>query len=159
MLRRGISISGSSISYGSRLQTSDNRLWMVVNMRDYRNIKAWQYADSLVVDIYEKTKLFPKEELYGLTSQLRRAAVSVATNIAEGASREHRREYLQFLYIARGSINETKYLVHLGKKLGYINKRDYETLHGLSEEASKTLHGLITSVKKEASLVSKIPSL
>ena len=64
--------------------------------RDFKNIKAWQYADDLAVLVYSKTRSFPKEELYGITSQLRRAAVSVPTNIAEGASREHKKEYLHF---------------------------------------------------------------
>ncbi len=80
--------------------------------RDFKNIKAWQYADDLAVSVYSKTKSFPREELYGITSQLRRAVVSVPTNIAEGASREHKREYLHFLYIARGSIAETEYLLY-----------------------------------------------
>jgi four helix bundle protein len=68
--------------------------------RDFKNIKAWQYADDLCVLIYARTQQFPKEELYGVTSQLRRAAISVPANIAEGASREHNCEYLHFLYIA-----------------------------------------------------------
>jgi len=72
--------------------------------RDFKNIKAWQYADDLAVLVYDKTKSFPREEVYGITSQLRRASVSIPANIAEGASREHKREYLNFLYIARGSI-------------------------------------------------------
>jgi len=71
-------------------------------MRDFKNIKAWQYADDFAAIVYSKTKSFPKEELYGLTSQLRRAAISVPSNIAEGASREHKREYLHFLYVSRG---------------------------------------------------------
>lgn len=83
--------------------------------RDFKKIKAWQYADDLAVLVYSKTKSFPREELYGITSQLRRAAVSVPTNIAEGASREHKKEYVHFLYIARGSIAETEYLLHLAK--------------------------------------------
>ena len=119
--------------------------------RDFKNIKAWKYADDLAVLIYDKTKTFPRDELYGLTSQLRRAATSVPTNIAEGANREHKKEYLNFLYIARGSIGETRYLIHLANRLEYLGKIDYEELEAKREEAAKTLHGLIISVKKEIS--------
>ena len=82
-------------------------------MRDYTKIEAWRLADDLTVEIYEHTKSFPKEELYGLTSQLRRAAYSVPANIVEGSSRESKRDYLHFLYIARGSLSETQYFIHL----------------------------------------------
>ncbi|MEK6537900.1 MAG: four helix bundle protein [Nitrospirota bacterium] len=124
--------------------------------RDFKNIKAWQYADDLTVLVYSKTNYFPKEELYGLTSQLRRAAASVPTNIAEGASREHKKEYLHFLYIARGSAGETRYLIHLANRLEYLKKSDYEELERLREETAKTLHGLISAVRKEASFISGI---
>ena len=117
--------------------------------RDFKTIKAWQYADDLAVLVYFKTRSFPKEELYGITSQLRRAVVSVPTNIAEGASREHKKEYLNFLYIARGSIAETEYLLHLANHLKYLQKDDYKELEELRKETAKTLQGLIKSVKKE----------
>ena len=68
-------------------------------MRNYKNIKAFQLADDLVMEIYKVTKHFPKEELYGLTSQLRRATLSVPTNIAEGASRKHKKDYMHYIYI------------------------------------------------------------
>jgi four helix bundle protein len=117
--------------------------------RDFKNIKAWQYADDLAVLTYSKTKSFPKEELYGITSQLRRAVVSVPANIAEGAGREHKREYLNFLYIARGSIAETEYLLHLANRLKYLQDSDYKKLEETRKETAKTLQGLINSVKKE----------
>ena len=117
--------------------------------RNFRNIKAWQHADNLAVSVYSKTKSFPREELYGITSQLRRASVSVPTNIAEGANREHNKEYLNFLYVARGSIAEIEYLLHLSKQLGYLNDDEYKKLENLRKEAAKTLHGLITAVKKD----------
>jgi four helix bundle protein len=94
--------------------------------RDFKNIKAWQYADDLAVLVYSITKSFPKEELYGITSQLRRSVVSVPTNIAEGASREHKKEYLHFLFIARGSIAEVEYLLHLSRRVGYLKEYDYK---------------------------------
>ena len=118
--------------------------------RDFKNIKAWQYADELAVLTYSRTKSFPKEELYGITSQLRRAVVSVPANIAEGASRGHKKEYVHFLYVARGSIAETEYLLHLANRLGYLQDVEYKELEGVRRETAKTLHGLIKSVKEEA---------
>jgi len=117
--------------------------------RDFKNIKAWQHADDLAVLVYSKTRFFPKEELYGITSQIRRAVVSVPTNIAEGASREHKKEYLNFLYIARGSLAETEYLLHLANRLKYLQDDDYKKLEDIREETAKTLQGLINSVQKE----------
>lgn len=118
--------------------------------RDFKNIKAWQYADDLTAMVYSKTKTFPREELYGITSQLRRAIVSVPANIAEGANRKHKKEYLQFLYIAKSSMAETEYFLHLSRRLGYLEENDYKILGQLQEQAAKTLYGLITSVGKEA---------
>ncbi|OHB73947.1 MAG: four helix bundle protein [Planctomycetes bacterium RBG_16_55_9] len=119
-------------------------------VRNFNNIKAWQHADDLAVLVYSKTKPFPKEELYGITSQLRRAAVSVPTNIAEGASREHKKEYLHFLQIARGSLAETEYLLHFAHRLGYLQNAEYKELGNLRNETAKTLYGLIKTVKREA---------
>jgi four helix bundle protein len=82
-------------------------------MRHYRKIEAWKLADDLTVVVYERTRSFPKDELYGLTSQLRRASYSVPANIVEGSSRESKKDYLHFLYIARGSLSEAQYFIHL----------------------------------------------
>jgi four helix bundle protein len=117
--------------------------------RDFKNIKAWQFADDLAIEVYSTTKSFPKEELYGITSQLRRAVTSVPTNIAEGANREHQKEYFQFLNIAKGSIAEVEYLLHLANRLGYLPNNDYKRIEELRTTAAKTLYGLITSVRKE----------
>jgi four helix bundle protein len=92
-------------------------------MRDYTKIEAWRLADDLTVASYERTRSFPREEIYRLTSQLRRAAYSVPANIVEGASRESKRDYLHFLYIARGSLSETQYFLHLAQRLGYFIER------------------------------------
>jgi len=116
---------------------------------DFKNIKAWKYADDLAFLTYSHSKSFPKEELYGITSQLRRAVVSVPTNIAEGAGREHKKEYLNFLYIARGSIAETEYLLHLSKRLKYLSDDSYQEVESLRKETAKTLQGFIHSVRKE----------
>lgn len=128
-------------------------------MRDYKNIKVYQLGDDLVVEVYKATQNFSKEELYGLTSQLRRAVVSIPTNISEGASRQHKRDYLHFLYISRGSMAETEYLLHLSNRLEYLNNDEFKKIDLLREEAAKTLFGLITSVEKETKFTSKIIAL
>ncbi|HLB73460.1 MAG TPA: four helix bundle protein [Sedimentisphaerales bacterium] len=120
--------------------------------RDFKNIKAWQYADDLAVLAYSASKSFPKSEIYGITSQLRRAAVSVPANIAEGASREHKKEYLHSLYVARGSMAETEYLLYLARRLGYLAPDQYEELESARARAAKTLHGLVAAVEKEATV-------
>jgi four helix bundle protein len=116
--------------------------------RDFKKIKAWQHADNLAFSVYSETKAFPKEEIYGITSQLRRAGISVAANIAEGTARGHKKEYLQFLYTARGSIAEIEYLLHLSNKLEYLKDDAYKKLEELRERTAKTLYGLILAVKK-----------
>ncbi len=118
-------------------------------MRNYKNVKAFQLADDLVMEIYKVTKHFPKEELYGLTSQLRRAAVSIPTNISEGASRKHKKDYMHFLYIARASLAEVEYLLNLACRLNYLAKESSVVIEGKREETAKTLCGLINAVEKE----------
>lgn len=124
-------------------------------MRDYTKIEAWKRADDLTVAIYEQTQAFPKEELYGLTAQLRRAAYSVPANIAEGSARESKRDYLHFLYIARGSLTEVQYFVHLSHRLGYLSDTDYQTLSEQIKGTFACLHGLIQAVKRESSKLTK----
>lgn len=119
-------------------------------MRDFHNILAWQKADDLAVIIYEATRSFPKEEVYALTSQIRRAAYSVAANIAEGASRSSQKDYLHFLFIARGSLAETAYFLHLSRRLGYLRDELHCRLGEQADEASRVLTGLIGAVEKEA---------
>jgi four helix bundle protein len=118
-------------------------------MRDYKNIKAYQLAEELVFEVYRAAKGLPKEEMYGLASQIKRAVVSIPANIAEGASRNHKRDYLQFLYVARGSAAETECLLGLAVKLGYLSVNDHAKLSSKREEAARTLFGLINSVEKE----------
>ncbi|MBN1526131.1 MAG: four helix bundle protein [Candidatus Omnitrophica bacterium] len=119
-------------------------------MRDYKKIKVYQLADKAVLEIYKATNNFPREELYGLVSQLRRAAVSIPANIAEGASRQHKRDYLNFLYISRGSLAETEYLLHLSCQLGYLKGEEYGKIENMRIETAKALSGLIDAVSKES---------
>ncbi|HJT79823.1 MAG TPA: four helix bundle protein [Chthoniobacterales bacterium] len=118
-------------------------------MRDYTKIDAWRLADDLTVAIYERTRNFPKEELYGLTSQLRRASYSVSANIVEGATRDSKKDYLHFLYIARGSLSETQYFIHLAARLRYFSAEEAEGLHVQTKSAFACLHGLIRAVERE----------
>ncbi|HYG22166.1 MAG TPA: four helix bundle protein [Verrucomicrobiae bacterium] len=118
-------------------------------MRDYRKIQAWKLSDELTLAVYECTRNFPQAEIYGLTSQLRRAAYSVPANIVEGSSRETQRDYLHFLYISRGSLSETQYFVHLASRLGYLTTEQAELLEGAGRRTFACLHGLITAVEKQ----------
>jgi four helix bundle protein len=124
-------------------------------MRDYTKIDAWKLADDFTVAIYTVSRSFPREELYGLTSQLRRASYSVPANIAEGSSRESKRDYLHFLYIARGSLTEAQYFFHLAHRLGYLDESAMAELIGQTRQAFARLHGLIKAVEKEAGKISK----
>src|SRR5436190_6837742 len=119
-------------------------------MRDYTKIEAWKLADDLTVAIYECTRSFPKDEVYGLTAQLRRASYSVPANIVEGSSRESKKDYLHFLYIARGSLSETQYFIHLAGRLGYLSPDQVAALITQTKQVFGCLHGLIGAVEKEA---------
>jgi four helix bundle protein len=116
--------------------------------RDYTKIKAWQIADELALLVYKTTKGFPKSEIWGLTSQMRRAAVSVPANIVEGSARRNRNEYLQFLYIAISSLAELNYYIKLAKELEYLDGKRYEELWPKAQEGLKTLQGLISYIEK-----------
>ena len=125
-------------------------------MRDYTKIEAWRLADDLTVAVYEQTRSFPKEEIYGLTSQLRRASYSVPANIVEGSSRDSKKDYLHFLYIARGSLAETQYFVHLARRLTYLSSEQAGALHSQTKVAFGCLHGLIKAVEKETGKLAKL---
>jgi four helix bundle protein len=125
-------------------------------MRDYTKIEAWRLADDLTVAVYGGTRAFPREEIYGLTSQLRRASYSVPANIAEGSSRESQRDYLHFLHIARGSLSETQYFLHLARRLGYLSAQDADRLRDQSRQAFACLHGLIQAVEKQCGNVARL---
>jgi len=112
----------------------------------YREIKVWQKAIELVVDIYSCTCSFPKEEMFGLTSQLRRAAVSIASNIAEGKGRRTDREFLQFLHHARGSVFEVETQLTIASRLGYMPEAEVLRLGHSASEIARMLNGLIKAI-------------
>jgi four helix bundle protein len=119
--------------------------------RDYTKIKAWQITDELALLIYKATKEFPKSEIWGLTSQMRRSAVSVPANIVEGSARKNRKEYLQFLYIAISSLTELSYYVKFTKRLEYLDSNTYEELWAKAQEGLRTLQGLISYIERQTS--------
>jgi len=115
-------------------------------MRNPRKLKAFELADQLVVETYRVTRQFPREELYGLTSQIRRAAVSVPTNIVEGCARDTEKDFLHFLHIAYGSLAEVGYLIELSTKLEFLDEEDAAEVYELQQEAYRVLFGLIKSL-------------
>jgi four helix bundle protein len=114
-----------------------------------RKIKAWELSDKLVLLVYKVTRSFPRNEMYGLVSQMRRAAVSVPANIVEGAQRRYLKEYLQFLYTAKSSLAEVEYYIYLSYRLEYVTDKEYEELSTLQAEAARTLQGLIRWLEKQ----------
>jgi four helix bundle protein len=118
--------------------------------RDPRKLRVFALADSLVPDIYLITKGFPSDERYGLVSQMRRAAVSVPSNIVEGCARRSSRDYVNFLNIANGSAYELCYLVLLATKLGFIVRSIGEPLSDRCEHVAASLTALIDSLEEQA---------
>lgn len=124
---------------------------MTEKLKNYRELKVWQRSYQLCLEIYKTTKGFPDEEKYGITSQLRRAAVSVPSNISEGYGRKTTLEYIQFLYIAYGSICEMGTQILLSGDLGYINTGKLEMLNEGIGEVERMLKALIRSLEKKHS--------
>ena len=117
-------------------------------MRDHTKLRAFELADDVVLMIYRVTRGFSKEEIYGLTSQMRRAAVSVPSNIVEGCARESQAEYFRFLEIAFGSLRELHYQFGLSKRLGYLERHDVDECESKIEETEKVLGSLLRSMRK-----------
>jgi four helix bundle protein len=116
-------------------------------MRDHRKLRAFELADDLVIAIYRATKSFPKEEIFGLTSQLRRAAVSIASNIVEGSARNSLADYIRFLDIAFASTREVEYQISIASRLGYLDSSSASSLQQEAEETAKVMAGLLRSLR------------
>ena len=116
-------------------------------MRDHNKLKAFQLADEVTLLTYQVTTGFPQEERYGPTSQIRRAAISVPSNIVEGCARESHSDYLRFLYIAFGSLRELHYQIDLSRRLGLLGNDDAEVVEPKIVETEKVLNGLIQALK------------
>lgn len=115
-------------------------------MKSYRELGVWQKSVNLTKQIYLLTQKFPSQELYGLTSQIRRASVSIPSNIAEGQSRRHSKEFMQFLYIALGSLAEVDTQLVLSYELGFLSEGDFERTELNIQELRRMLYGLIDSL-------------
>lgn len=119
-------------------------------MQNYKDLKVWEKAHEFTLRIYEITKLYPKEEIYGLTNQLRRAASSIPANIAEGCGKFSQPDFAKFLNIALGSANEVEYFLILSKDLNYINLEDSELLIKIINEIKAMLIALILKVRNNS---------
>ena len=118
-------------------------------MRDHTKLRAFELADEVAVLVYRVTASFPREELYGLISQMRRAAVSVPSNIIEGCARDSQADYLRFLYIAFGSLKELHYQLSLSKRLGFLRNQDWPLIEAKIIETEKVLNGLIRALRDD----------
>ncbi len=119
-------------------------------MRDYHKLRAFELADQLALAIYKCTKSFPKEEMFGLTSQIRRAAVSVPSNIVEGCAKSSQADYMRFLEIAYGSVCEVEYQLSLAKRLGFLESQSAKETTSLANETGRVLNGLLRSLKSDS---------
>ena len=118
-------------------------------VQSYRDLKVWQQAIDLAPEVYRLLKKFPKEENYALADQIRRAAVSIAANIAEGQARQHTREFLQHLSIAKGSLAELDTLLIIAERLGYLKNEEIAPIQSNMTEIRMMLHGLSRSLQEK----------
>jgi four helix bundle protein len=115
-------------------------------IKSYKDLIVYQKAYQLSLHIYRVTESFPKAEIYGLVSQMRRSTISIPANIAEGYRRGHRKEYIQFLRIAQGSCGELETFLSMSKDLGFIKEMDFEELEKAQDEISRLLQALISAL-------------
>ena len=118
-------------------------------INSYKDLIVWQKSLDLTVEIYKLSSLFPKEEVYGLTSQIRRASCSVSLNIAEGFGRNTTKSYVSFLYIAEGSLREVESAVILSNRLGFVKESSCEKVNSLIEEEMKMFNVLIKKLEEK----------
>lgn len=116
-------------------------------MKTHKNLDVWKFSIDLVTLIYESTKDFPKEEIFGLTNQMRRASISIPSNIAEGAARNSQKEFIQFLYIALGSQQELDTQLLISRNLNFITEDSYNQITDKVQTVGKLLNGLIKYLK------------
>jgi len=120
---------------------------MLMPVRNYSELIFWQKAVDLVVEVYRAVRNFPREEVYGLTSQLKRAAVSIPSNIAEGQGRRTSKDFIHFLFVANGSSREVETQTIIARRLGYLNEEVERQLLSRCAEVGKILYGLINSLE------------
>ena len=124
-------------------------------IKSFEELIIWQEARKFTNNIYKLTKKYPQEELYGLTSQMRRAAVSVMSNIAEGFDRRTTKEFISFLIIARASVSEVQNDLYVSLDLDYINNEDFKTYYNHAQKIGKLINGLITYLKSQTESYTK----
>jgi four helix bundle protein len=117
-------------------------------IHSFRDLVVWQKSVELVTEIYRLSKKFPKDEVFGLTSQIRRAAVSIPSNIAEGRGKSSKGEFQQCLHHSRGSLAEVETQIIIAQNLGYLTAAETESVMEMIAEVGRLLHGLLTSLKK-----------
>jgi four helix bundle protein len=115
----------------------------------YRDVLAWQKAIALVTEVYRVTEDFPGREVFGLTAQVRKAALSVPSNIAEGKGRKTKKDYVQFCYRARGSLLETQTQLEVARNLKFLDAAVFDTINEQACEAGRVLNGLITAIERQ----------
>jgi four helix bundle protein len=115
----------------------------------FRNLRVWQEAMALTIEVYRNTRSFPKHELYGLTQQIRRAAVSVPSNIAEGKGHYSDKEFSRFLFYARGSLLELQTQLLIAEHLEYLSNTDAQRLTVMADGVGRALSGLISSLREK----------
>ena len=125
---------------------------MEKEIKSFRDLLIWQRGIQLVKEVYEETRNFPKEELYGLTNQIRRPAISIPSNISEGHIRQHKSEFIQFLSIAIGSLAELETQILIAKELGYISNERMEYLINQMNSIGKMIRGLMKKLTKPRSI-------
>ncbi|HWA11552.1 MAG TPA: four helix bundle protein [Burkholderiales bacterium] len=116
-------------------------------MKSHKDLDVWKLAVDLAEQVYEATRGFPKEEQFGITAQMRRCGVSLAANIAEGAARQGKREYRQFLFVALGSASELETHLEIARRVGLLPAADFERLDALVARSAQMLRGLIRSLE------------
>ena len=117
-------------------------------MKTHKDLEVWKKSIDLVTNVYNISKSFPKEEIFGITSQIRRAAVSIPSNISEGAARNHKNEFIQFLYISLGSLSELETQLIICNNIGFLTTKILDDLNSKIIHIRSMLVGLIKSVKK-----------
>jgi len=117
-------------------------------IKSFTDLHVWQEGHKLAIAVYEVTKIFPKEEIYSLIDQMRRAVISITSNVAEGFGRQTYKEKIQFYYMAQGSLTELKNQLLLAKDIGYLKKQDFEKLAVIANTTHKLLQGLIRKSKE-----------
>lgn len=128
------------------MKVASSKQHVASKIKDFTDLRAWQVAHTLVVKVYQLTRDFPKDEQYGLTSQMRRCAVSITSNIAEGFGRRWSKEKVQFYSVAQGSVTELQNQLLTSRDVGYTTQMEISVLLDLSVQVHKLLSGLIKSI-------------